>query len=370
MNNILHIGIIGAGSFAAFAAKAFLKIEGVKIIAVSDVNELAGNQFANTLNAKFYTDYEMLLEDKQVDLVYIATPPFLHYKMSEKSLFAGKHVICEKPAALKTAETEELQALAKDRDLLFLVNLMQRYNPLYDVIKKIIDEKIMGNFLHGFFENYASDENLNEDHWFWDEEKSGGIFIEHGVHFFDLFSGWLGKGKVENALAISRKNVEKEIYDRVQASVLYDGGIVNFYHGFDQPKILDRQEMRLQFERGEISLYEWIPVRMKLHGLFKNDQLEKLKELIGYCSIIKHSADDSEKKVKGRFTEIVFNEEVTIESGNKNEKESRYQQMLTDTLIDQWNWIKDRNHQRIITDENAVESLKMAECATEIAQRF
>jgi predicted dehydrogenase len=370
LNNSLQIGIIGAGGFAAFAAKAFDKIEGAEIVAVSDVNELAGSQFANDLDAKFYTDYEILLEDKQVDLVYIATPPFLHYKMSEKSLFAGKHVICEKPAALKTVEAEELQAFAKDRDLLFVVNLMQRYNPLYDVIKKIIDEKIMGNFLHGFFENYASDENLNEEHWFWDEEKSGGIFIEHGVHFFDLFSGWLGKGKVVNALAVSRKNVDKEIYDRVQASVLYDGGIVNFYHGFDQPKILDRQEMRLQFERGEITLYEWIPVRMKLHGLFKNDQLEKLKELIGSCSIIKHSADDAEKKVKGRFTEIVFNEEVTIESGNKKEKESRYQQMLTDMLADQRNWIKSRNHQRIITDENAVESLKMAQRATEIAQIF
>ena len=79
---------------------------------------------------------------------------------------------------------------------------MQRYNPLYEVVNKIVKEKILGNFLHGFFENYASDENLNADHWFWDETKSGGIFIEHGVHFFDMFSGWLGEGKVVNALQI------------------------------------------------------------------------------------------------------------------------------------------------------------------------
>ncbi len=54
---------------------------------------------------------------------------------------------------------------------------------------------------------------------------------------------------------------------------------MNFYHGFDQPKILDRQEMRLQFEHGEITLYGWIPVKMKLHALLSKQQLEKIGEL-------------------------------------------------------------------------------------------
>ncbi len=68
--------------------------------------------------------------------------------------------------------------------------------------------------------------------------------------------------------------MEKQIIDRVQATVLYDEGAVNFYHGFDQPKILDRQEMRLQFEHGDITLYEWIPVKMRLHGLIKKGTIE------------------------------------------------------------------------------------------------
>ena len=53
-----------------------------------------------------------LLQDENIDLVYIATPPFLHYEHIKKALLAGKHVICEKPAALKTSEAEELHALA------------------------------------------------------------------------------------------------------------------------------------------------------------------------------------------------------------------------------------------------------------------
>ena len=171
----------------------------------------------------------MLFRSNNVSLVYIATPPFLHFQISKAALDSGKHVICEKPAALKTSEAEELRTLAKEHKLLYVVNLMQRYNPLYTAVRKIIDKKILGNFLHGFFENYASDENLNEQHWFWNRGKSGGIFIEHGVHFFDMFAGWLGKGKIINAVEIKRKNVATIMYDRVQATVLYDDGLVNFW---------------------------------------------------------------------------------------------------------------------------------------------
>ena len=366
----LSIGIIGAGNFAAFAADVFLTMEGIKIIAVADVNETAGKKLADELTAKYYSDYQNLLADNAIDLVYIATPPFLHFEIANNALLAGKHVICEKPAALKTVDAAALQVLAKELQLLYVVNLMQRYNPLYKMVQTIVQEKMMGNFLHGFFENYASDENLSEQHWFWDETKSGGIFIEHGVHFFDMFSGWLGNGKVINAVEQKRKNSAATIYDRVQATVLYDAGTVNFYHGFDQPKILDRQEMRLLFERGEITLYEWVPVSMKLHGLFTNDQLKALQHLIGPCTIVKHPAEAFGKKAKGRFTEIIFDEQVTIQFGSNSEKQHRYQQLLYDMLQDQWNWIKNRDHQRTINDTNAVESLRMAEEAHAIAQLF
>ncbi len=250
-----------------------------------DVDKDAATNLAKGNDAHVYNDLKTFLEDENVDVVYIATPPFLHYQQSKMALAAGKHVICEKPAALKTSEAEELCLLAASKKLLYVVNLMQRYNPLYEVVNKIVKKKILGNFLHGYFENYASDENLTADHWFWDETKSGGIFIEHGVHFFDMFSGWLGPGTVVNSLQIRRPGTDKEITDRVQATVLYNDGIVNFYHGFDQPKILDRQEMRLQFEKGEITLYEWVPVKMKLHGLVQDEELKFLREIVEEPSI-------------------------------------------------------------------------------------
>jgi predicted dehydrogenase len=363
----LHIGIIGAGGFSRFAAQVFAAVPGVTISAVMDLDESAAEQLATELQAKAYFDYNELLQDKSIDLIYIATPPFVHYEQSQKALLAGKHVICEKPAALKTTEAETLQNLAKSKDLLYVVNLMQRYNPLYQVVKKIIDQKILGHFLHGYFENYASDENLDAGHWFWDERKSGGIFIEHGVHFFDMFSGWFGYGNVLNATTLARLDNEAQLIDRVHASVLYGDAIVTFYHGFDQPDVLDRQELRLQFEKGDILLSEWVPVHMVLHGILEDKVIEDVVQLTG-GTIIKRIPAGDNNDVKGRFTSIRYDAEVTIASGNRAEKERRYKEILTAMLIDQWSWIKNRNHNCVIGATNAVESVRMAEEASQVAK--
>jgi predicted dehydrogenase len=383
----LKIGIVGAGGFAAFASHTFLKVPGVKIVAIVDINEDACKKMAEVFSAVYYTDYTLFLNDNNVDLVYIATPPYLHYSQSKTALLAGKHVICEKPAAMHTSEAEELVALARGLKLLYVVDLMQRYNPLTIAVKNLIEEKILGEFTHGFFENYASDEKLKPDHWFWDEAKSGGIFIEHGVHFFDLFSGWLGKGEVIHSAQWQRPNVEKRIIDRVQAIVNYKDGPVNFYHGFDQPKILDRQEMRLQFERGDITLYEWVPVKIKVQGLFLDEQIKKLRDFFPGCTIIDYGRLESDSDyststvlnstskhtdqvVTGRFKKVVYDRMITLEYGKNADKQARYELLLISMIKDQWNWMLDNSVIRIIDDTNAVESLRMAEKATKTAQHF
>ncbi len=371
MKKELSIGIVGAGGFASFAAKAFIKVEGIRVSGISDIVDPCARQLASEVNAKVHLDYQDLLKDESIQLIYIATPPSLHYIQSKQALEAGKHVICEKPAALKTSEAEELAAYAHSRDLLYAVNLMQRYNPLYEVVNTIIREKWLGDFVHGFFENYASDEKLIPEHWFWDIRKSGGIFIEHGVHFFDMFQGWFGSGEVIHALEIARSEVKGEVIDRVQAVVLYDKSPVNFYHGFNQPKVLDRQELRLQFDRGDITLYEWVPVKIRLHGLLTSVQLKALKDFFPDATIeIQNEEANSLQNVKGKFKEISYDALVTITSGNIEDKMGRYEELVISMIKDQWNWILDRTHRRVIDDTNAVESLRTAEEATTMATRY
>ncbi len=361
MTNTLNIAVVGAGGFAQFATAEFVKIPNVKLVGVFDENQENATRLKSIdATVKIHGSLEELLKEQNIDLIYIATPPYLHFTQSKKALLAGKHVICEKPAAIKLDHAKELRELAASKKLLYVVNLMQRYNTLYDAVNRLIQDKILGDFLHGFFENYASDEALTEEHWFWDEAKSGGIFIEHGVHFFDLFSGWLGEGKIVASQKANRKP-HKNVWDKVQATVMFSGGLVNFYHGFDQPKVMDRQEMRLQFERGEITLYEWVPTRLKMTALSDEKDLQNLKTIFPQATIEIIESNTEPKTTRGRFKEIKYNYKIVLDTCTILPKHNLYQELVTSMFKDQLAWINNNSHVRKIDQNNAVDSLKLAE---------
>jgi predicted dehydrogenase len=367
MKEIINFAVIGAGGFAQFAVAEFIKIPGTKLVGVFDQDE------ENALKLKglqsdiaIYASAEDLCMDSNIDLVYMATPPYLHYPQSKLALLSGKHVICEKPAAIRLEHAIELRELAQSKHLLYVVNLMQRYNKLYAAVTELIQKKVLGEFLHGFFENYASDEKLTEDHWFWDEAMSGGIFIEHGVHFFDMFSGWLGDGEVLSALKLNRPG-HPDVWDKYQSTVQYGNGWVNFYHGFDQPKAMDRQEMRLQFERGEITLYEWVPTRLKMTALCQEEELQMLKSIFKGAEIIFLENHVTPKVVRGRFKTIKYNYKISLDTGDAIQKQTLYAELVTSMFIDQTSWIRDHQHMRIINQDNAVNSLAMAVKSEEMA---
>lgn len=359
----IRFAVIGAGGFAFFAVSEFVKILHVELVGVFDeVTENSSRFEVINPGLRIYRSMEEVLMDESVDLVYIATPPYLHYEQSLAALTVGKHVICEKPAALRLSEAIDLRDFARKNNLLFVVNLMQRYNFFFDAIRELIDEKVLGEFLHGFFENYASDEALSPDHWFWDESKSGGIFIEHGVHFFDMFSGWLGEGKVITSQKLQRAG-HQNVWDKVQATVKYRGGIVNFYHAFDQPRAMDRQEMRLQFERGELTLYEWVPTRMKMTALCTHEQLAFFGSRFPMANVELMESYEKPKVVRGHFKEIIYHHKVALDTGDTIQKQDLYQNLLRRMLMEQLDWIKDRSLARKVTADNAVESLRLAEAA-------
>jgi predicted dehydrogenase len=361
------LGVIGAGGFARFAVNEFLKVPGVVVRAVYDSNRKNAELIQSQLNGAVVADsFDSVLNDPAIDLLYIATPPYLHYPQSKAGLLHGKHVICEKPAALRPEQAQELSELAGTKNLLFVVNLMQRYNPLYEAVQQVIQKKILGEFLHGYFENYASDESLTKQYWFWNEEQSGGIFIEHGVHFFDMFDGWLGEGKVISSQKILRPGTTN-VYDRVQAITMYGGGLVNFYHGFDQPKIMDRQELRLQFEKGDITLFEWVPTKIHLNIIGTDEDILAIKNIFPETDIRIEELFKPVKIAKGRFKNICVQQRIKMWTKNPQGKLTVYQHLLQSMLTDQLRWLNDRDHKRIISEKNAVSSVQMAASAENMA---
>jgi predicted dehydrogenase len=283
-------------------------------------------------------------------------------------LEAGKHVICEKPLALNVEQVDELVALARRQNRLLVANLMQRYNPVFEIVWQLVRDRPLGDVLHGYFENYASDEHLPPEHWFWDRDKSGGIFVEHGVHFFDLVAGWLGPGEVVAAQASRRAGTTCE--DQVQCAVRYDNGVhFNFYHGFHQPGRLDRQELRLMFERGDVLLQGWVPTSVRLHAVADELQTRQLCDLFPGARIdalTTYSARDRSFYSHGREHDVYQLFELSW--GEWRQKMPLYCELLRQMMADQLAWIRDRRHQRKITEQNGRDSVATACAADRLAR--
>jgi len=364
----VRLGIVGCGGFGLFALQQFTQVPGVTFVGLAGTHRPASVAAAARFGVENVEDANEMFRRDDVDLVYIATPPFLHYPQALAALNAGKHVIVEKPLALTVAQADELVAVARRRDRLLVANLMQRYNPLVAAVGRLVAARVLGEVLHGTFENYASDENLPADHWFWDRGKSGGIFVEHGVHFFDLFAGWLGAGRVEAAQVGVRPGTAIE--EHVHATVRYGDALVNFYHGFHQAGRMDRQELRLVFERGDVTLFDWVPTRARIHALVDERQTRELCALFPGARLdVAASYGGNDRACRGRGKGIDAYQVVDLSFGDGAAKSPLYGQLLRAVMQDQVDWVRDRNHARVVTEANGRDSLATACAADDLARR-
>jgi predicted dehydrogenase len=346
-----------------------LQIEGIKFIGCASTHNGAAKAAVKRFDAVLYESVEELVNNPAVNLVYIATPPFLHYEHSMAALKAGKHVVCEKPLALTREHALEMVTEAKEKDLIMSVNLMQRYNPVYNQVKRLIGSKVMGEVLHAYFENYASDEFLAPGHWFWDKSKSGGIFIEHGVHFFDMFEGWFGKGRITSAQSVLRYDTQLE--EQVQCQAVYNNGVsANFYHGFTQPSRMDRQELRILFEKGDVTLYEWVPYKVLINTLADEQSTKELMHIFpGAVLSVNEYYTDHHRKAAYRHKQGDFYQNITVRYGFDKVKMNVYGEIVKALFEDQVNFLKNRDHKRIITEDNGYNSLSYAVKAAELAEK-
>ncbi len=361
----MNIGVIGAGRFAQFSLQMFSQVPGVSVWGLAATYPQGVERMKKRFGDLPVMEPEELVAREEVDMVYISAPPFLHYPMALLALRAQKHVLCEKPLALTLQQADELLKEARERNLLLITNLMQRYNPLYPAIKQLLTQKPLGKLLRATFENYAADEGLPPDHWFWNPDLSGGIFVEHGVHFFDLFEGWLGPGEILCAQRLTRQG---GIEEQVHCTAQYGNVLVDFYHGFHQASRMDRQEMTFIFECGDVRLYEWVPCRGRIYALVDEASTKTLCEIFPKHQLsVLEVYDDSQRAYTSRFQKREASQKIELRFGDDVPKMQRYGELLQNLLKDQLLYLENPNHPRRITEENGRSSLRYALQARDLA---
>lgn len=142
---MFKVGIIGAGWIAEKMAEALAPLEDYCVHAIASRSIEKATEFAVRWNIpKAYGSYEEMVADKDVDLVYIATPHSHHYPHAMLALNAGKPVLVEKAFTANAAEAEELIETARSKGLFITEAIWTRYMPLSHKVKEIMESGIIG----------------------------------------------------------------------------------------------------------------------------------------------------------------------------------------------------------------------------------
>lgn len=143
--NKLRVGIIGAGWIADKMAEALSPLDEAEVLAIASRSLEKARQFADERGiSRAYGSYEELVEDPDVDLVYVATPHSHHYPHARLALRHGKPVLVEKAFTANAREAEALLTLARERHLFITEAIWTRYMPLSMKVKEIMDSGIIG----------------------------------------------------------------------------------------------------------------------------------------------------------------------------------------------------------------------------------
>jgi len=199
----LAAAIVGTGFIGPIHAEALRRL-GVPVVGLLGSTPEKGRLAAATLGIpRAYDDYAALLADPQVKVVHLTSPNRLHFEQCRQALAAGKHVVCEKPLAMTTAETAELVRLAQATPVVSAVCYNIRFYPLCLEARQRIAEGLLGNIYH-VSGSYVQDWLLYDTDFNWRVLASEGgalrAVADIGTHWLDLVS-WLTGKEVEQVCA-------------------------------------------------------------------------------------------------------------------------------------------------------------------------
>ncbi|CAM2843891.1 Gfo/Idh/MocA family oxidoreductase [Paenibacillus sediminis] len=258
----LKIGVIGAGSISEAHLNAYLHNEEVEIYAICDLNEQrAKDKSAKYGASHYYTDYNDLLANPEIDAVSICTWNNTHAEIAISALNAGKHVLVEKPLCKTVEEAHRIQEAVEQSGKLLQVGFVRRYAPNTQILKQFIDNGELGTI---YFAKATCLRRLgNPGGWFSDQERSGGgPLIDLGVHIIDICWYLMGMPKVVSVSG----NTYNRLGNRSNVNNL------SFYKAADydasKNNVEDLANALIRFENGASLL---VDVSFTLHA--KKDEL-------------------------------------------------------------------------------------------------
>jgi len=225
-------GIIGVGDVCEIkSGPGFQKAPNSELISVMRRNGDKAKDFADRHGVPKWSDKaETLLEDPDIDAIYVATPPINHLEYTQKALAAGKHVYVEKPMARNGAEARQLMEAADSSSQKVCVAHYRRRLPLFMSIDKLLKSGELGQPRHVSLQMIQPDRDpliaLSDENWrVLPEISGGGLFHDLAPHQLDLMLQYFGTAEVIQGFSLKR-NASSSCDDCVSGQMRFSNDVL------------------------------------------------------------------------------------------------------------------------------------------------
>lgn len=283
----INWGIIGCGDVTELkSGPAFNKVAGSSLVAVMRRDAAKAADYAKRHAVpKWYSDADTLINDADVNAIYIATPPDTHELYALQAIKAGKPVYVEKPMALNYTAAKNMAEAAAASNVKLCVAHYRRQQPLFKKIKQLLDEKTIGDVRHVRLildKIPYTKEQLQNPHYAWRVDPAvagGGLFYDLAPHQLDILYYFFGPVQTIKGMALNQAGLY-EADDIVTGSMQFKNGVV-FSGTWCFTAAAAADDCVITGSKGHIrfSMFDYTPVEVTVNGTTSHFSFDALQHV-------------------------------------------------------------------------------------------
>jgi len=210
MAETIRWGILSTGTIATKFAEGLQSIPDAELLAVGSRSQASADAFGDQFNiARRYDSYEALVQDADIDVIYIGTPHNFHKENTLLCLNHGKAVLCEKPFAINAKESEVMIQTAREKGIFLMEAMWSRYLPVMQRVRQILDDGLLGDVIQ-FNADFGFMGTFDPTNRQYDPEKGGGALLDIGIYPVSIASMVMGTpNRVQSMAYLGESGVDE-----------------------------------------------------------------------------------------------------------------------------------------------------------------
>jgi len=254
---MLKIAIVGTGNISHNHIQGYLQFaDRCQIVALVDIYPEKAEEkkrHYGLKGANVYASHQEILNHPDIDVFDICTPPYVHAGIATDALYAGKHVLCEKPMAASLQECDAMIRAAQESGKTLSIIAQNRFTDAFWRLKKVLDSGEAGKVCHAQVDSFWWRGHSYYDLWWrgtW-EKEAGGCTLNHAVHHIDAIQWMLGFPAEVVSMITNAAHDNAEVEDLSAAIFKYDSGALTqltasvVHHGEDQKIVIQGEKARV-----------------------------------------------------------------------------------------------------------------------------